>query len=137
MHIDYADTGDILYSEIALMDFVWDAEHQILRRTAWWWDGACYYCLPSNTEEIFLDVPSATKGSFRISYANLHYAQDFPTIFDQTVAPGSDWLSLNPAIHVYIEWTGFWGDWDVDSTGHAANLQHLQDRHESEGTISS
>ena len=140
MHVTYSfctdnnDTGDIPNSEIALMDFIWDAEHQILHRTARWGDGACLICLPSNTEEIVLDVPSATLGSFRISYANIHFVQDFPTKFDMIMVPGSDWLSLNPTIHVNMEWTGFWGDSDVNSTYHARNLQHLQDRHESEGT---
>jgi hypothetical protein len=122
-----------LYSEIALMDFVWDAEHRSIRRTAWWWDGACYYCLPSNTEEIFLDVPSATMGSFRISYANLHFADEFQARFDLLVSPGSNWLSVNPTIHIYIEWTGFWGDWDIGTDVHEGNLQHVQNRVDNEG----
>lgn len=103
--VTYFDSGD-LYSEIAIMDFVWDADHNILRKTAWWWDPACYYCLPSTTEEIFLDVPPATLGSFRLSYANIHTADEFTNRMDLVVSAGSDWLSLNPSIDVYMEWTG-------------------------------
>jgi hypothetical protein len=115
------------------MDFVWDANKNLLRKTAWWWDADCYYCLPSETQEVFLDVPPVTTGSFRISYANIHYADEFPNRFDLIVSPGSNWLSAHPKIHVYMEWSGMWGDYDVTSTVHENNLKYLNARRTSEG----
>jgi hypothetical protein len=90
-------------AEIALMDFVWDSEQKALYRSAWWWDESCRYCLPKNMVNIFLDAPGAKKGSFRISYANLHLAERFPRQFDAIVNPRSIWLKQNPIIHVWLE----------------------------------
>jgi hypothetical protein len=93
-----------LQSEIALLDFVWDSNHNLVKKVAWWWDDACYYCLPHQTVEIFGDAPAAENGAFRLSYANLHFAEDFPAIFDKVVSSESAWLNSN--IDVYLEWTG-------------------------------
>jgi hypothetical protein len=116
------------------MDFVWDADRRSIRRTAWWWDPDCYYCLPHQTEEIFLDVPAVATGSFRMSYANIHTADEFQDRFDLIVSPGSEWLTASPSIHVFMEWTGMWGDWDAPSSTHEANLEYLNNRRLNEGT---
>lgn len=97
---------DVIYSEIATLDFIWDADHKLIHSTAHWWPPGCYYCLPYQTESIFNGVPKATPGSYRLSYANLHFADEFPNRLDRMITPGSDWLSENPAIDVYMEWTG-------------------------------
>jgi hypothetical protein len=124
----YEKTGQELHSELAIMDFVWDANHNLLKKTAWWWDADCYFCLPSNTEEIFLDVPAPSKGSFRLSYVSLHQATDFQERFGLVVNPSSSWMALNPTIHVYEEWTGLWDDYDTPQSVHQANVQYLKDR---------
>jgi hypothetical protein len=127
-YIAYEATGQQLYSEFAVMDFIWDADHNLLKKTAWWWDADCYYCLPNNTQQIFLEVPAPSQGSFRVSYISLHTATDFPQRFDLVVDPDSSWMSLNPTVHVYEEWSGHWGDEDTPQSVHEANIQHLNDR---------
>jgi hypothetical protein len=35
----HTSDGKPPYGEVALMDFIWDGNHNLVHKTAWWWDG--------------------------------------------------------------------------------------------------
>eukprot|EP01031_Cornospumella_fuschlensis_P037082 gene37082-45009_t len=119
--------------ELPLMDFIWDADHNSIKRRAFdWYPGE--YTIPPEMVEIYMDVPTVSDaGSFRVSYANLHTADQFIARFENIVHPNSTWLPTNPIIDIYFEWSGRWGDWWVDENVHSQNLEYLNSRIANEG----
>ncbi|RYG68504.1 hypothetical protein EON64_05035, partial [archaeon] len=120
-------------SELPLMDFIWDSQHNSIKRRAFdWYQGK--YNFPPDMVEIYMDVPTVSEtGSYRVSYANLHTADEFIARFKNIVHPNSTWLATNPIIDIYFEWSGRWGDWWVGSDVHIENLQYLNTRIANEG----
>jgi hypothetical protein len=87
----------------------------------------------SGLQRRFLEAPGPTAGSLRISFLNMHEAVKFKNRFIRVVQPGAPWLSANPRIHVYEEWSGMWDDSTIPQSVHEDNIQYLKGRQLSEG----